>query len=740
MSHELPTLDFETYSEAGFIWDEAANKWQGQQLSGKPGLPAVGMGVYAMHPSTRILFAAYDLRDGLGDRLWMPGCPPPLDLLEHVAGGGLIEAQNSGFEFLIWNCVAVRLYGWPVLPLENTRCSKSRALAYGLPASLGPACAVLGVAEQKDKDGDRLIKKFSVPRNPTKADPRRFIDPSEDPIDGPKFALYNVQDVRSEKALAAAIPELSPSELAVWQLDQRVNVRGVQIDLDAVNWLISIYEFESKRLNAELNHITGGLVTEASKLAAMARCLREYFGMNVNSLDADHVADLLKRTDLHPTARRMIEIRDLVGSANVKKLYAFRLRAGPDGRARDLFEYYKAGTGRWASRGIQAQNMASGGPDIVRSTCCDTVRSAHPPHCPYCVIADPGHTSEEWGPDGMDRVIEDCKTGRVFDLWPNVVGAITGCLRGLFVAAPGYELISADYTAIEAVVLACMAGEQWRIEVFRTHGKIYEMSAAKISGVPFDEIMAHKKNTGQHHPLRKTIGKVAELASGYAGWIGAWVAFGADAFMTEQEIKKAILKWRAESPAIVEYWGGQYRQPDPNKWEFVPQLFGTEGAAISAVLQPGQWFYCCGVGWVVVNDVLFCRLPSGRDMAYHRPRLDMDQDRRGCGPCWRLSYECWNSDSSAGPVGWGRWDTYGGKLVENITQAVARDILANGMLNLEKAGYPIVLHVHDEPVSEVPIGFGSTQDYERIMATMPDWCKDWPVKAAGGWRGRRYRK
>lgn len=735
------TLDFETYSEAGMVYDHAARKWVGLQLSGPAGLPAVGMGVYAMHPSTRILSAAYDLADGLGDRLWVPGCPPPQDLLDYVAAGGLIEASNSGFEFLIWNCVGLRLHGWPVLPLQNTRCTKARALAFGLPAALGAACEVLNLSDQKDKKGTALIKKFCIPRNPTKADDRLSIDPATDP-EGPDLYSYNVGDIRAEKALAAVIPELSPTELAVWQLDQRVNVRGVQVDLDAVQWLIAVYEFEAGRLNAELQQLTGGMVEGASQLAKMTVFLRDYCGLYVTSLDADHVVDLLKRQDLHPVARRIIEIRAAVGSANVKKLYAFRLRAGPDGRARDLFEYYKAGTGRWASRGIQAQNMASGGPDIVRADCCGQVHSAHLAACPYCQLSTATVHSkrEDWGPDGMDRVIEDAKTGRIFELWPDPVGAITGCLRGLFVSAPGYELISADFTAIEAVVLACMAGEQWRVEVFRTHGKIYEMSAAKISGVPFDDIIRHKKETGQHHPLRKTIGKVAELASGYAGWIGAWKAFGADAFMTEQEIKQAILKWRAESPAIVEFWGGQYRQPDPSVWYFEPQLHGTEGAAISAVLQPGHWFVCCGVGWIVVNDVLFCRLPSGRDMAYHRPRLDTDQDRRGCGPCWRLSYECWNSDSSSGPVGWGRWDTYGGKLVENIVQGVARDILAHAMLNLEAAGYPIVLHVHDEPVSEVPAGYGSIEEYERIMATMPAWCADWPIKAAGGWRGRRYRK
>lgn len=251
--------------------------------------------------------------------------------------------------------------------------------------------------------------------------------------------------------------------------------------------------------------------------------------------------------------------------------------------------------------------------------------------------------------------------------------------------------------------------------------------------------MRHKKETGQHHPLRKTIGKVAELASGYAGWIGAWKAFGADAFMSEPEIKAAILRWRAESPRIVQFWGGQWWQPDPNRWQFEPLLYGLEGAAVQAVMQPGTWYAAESTLWGVVDDALYCQLPSGRFLTYHRPRLDQTTDPRGL-LVWQLSYEGYNSDSSKGPVGWMRRSTYGGKLCENVVQAVARDILANSLLNLEAAGYRIVMHVHDEVVAEVPSGTGSVEELEWIMGTMPAWCADWPIKAAGGWRGLRYRK
>jgi DNA polymerase len=305
----------------------------------------------------------------------------------------------------------------------------------------------------------------------------------------------------------------------------------------------------------------------------------------------------------------------------------------------------------------------------------------------------------------------------------------------MFVAAPGHDLIASDYSAIEAVVLAELAGEKWRQEVFRTHGKIYEMSASKISGVPFEEMMEHRKRTGQHHPLRKTIGKVAELASGYQGWVGAWKAFGADEFMSEEEMKTAILKWRAESPNIVEFWGGQTRRlPFGGS---VQEYYGIEGAAISAVLVSGQEFSHRGVTYFCQGDVLYCRLLSGRYLTYHRPRLEPSQKRFGE---HSLSYEGWNTNPKNGPIGWIRMQTWGGRLVENLVQATARDIQREALVRQERAGYKIVLHVYDENVAEVPEGWGSVEEFEMIMSTMPAWAADWPVRAAGGWRGKRYRK
>jgi DNA polymerase len=242
-----------------------------------------------------------------------------------------------------------------------------------------------------------------------------------------------------------------------------------------------------------------------------------------------------------------------------------------------------------------------------------------------------------------------------------------------------------------------------------------------------------------HHPARKTIGKVRELAAGYGGWIGAFKAFGADQFMNDEEIKADVLKWREESPEIVEMWGGQFRWCGPSKWDHRPELFGLEGAVINAILNPGQCFSHIDITYGVWDDILFCRLPSGRYLHYHRPRLASVADKLNRGTSYQITFEGYNSNSTKGPIGWHRLETYGGRLFENVVQAVALDIQAEALLRCEARGYPIVMHTHDEGVAEVPLGFGSVEEMAAIMSERPAWAAWWPLRAAG-WRHERYQK
>jgi DNA polymerase bacteriophage-type len=690
------TIDFETYSEAGFVYDTSTRKWGSLLNASKKGLPGVGMAVYSKHPSTEILSLAYKLPHSQDIELWTPGHFPPADLLEFIAGDGLIEAWNVGFERWIWEEVAVKKYGFSPVPVNSWRCAAAKSRAYALPGHLGDACKVLQTESQKNTEGKRLIVKFSCPRNPTIKNASLRTRPYDDHDDAVLLYRYNVDDVKAELGASGIVPDLSAFELEFWQCDQEINHRGVQLDVVSVLNCIHIIEQAHIKYNAELPALTGGAVTASSQIARIRKWLASC-GVDVASLDEEHLNGLLKNPLLLPQCRRVLEIRQLIGSAAVKKLYAMLNQCTPAGRLHDLFIYHSARTGRAAGMGVQPQNLPRG--------------------------------QENFDVDNALGVISSGCLSTVEKEYGNATTTVSNCLRGMFIARDGHELISSDYSAIEAVVLAELAGETWRKEVFRTHGKIYEMSASKITGLTFDQILAHKEKTGKHHECRK-LGKVAELASGYGGWLGAWLAFGADEFLSEYEIERAILAWRAASPEIVEFWGGQMRKR-------VPCLYGVEGAAIQAVLYPGQPATVRGITFKVANDVLFCTLPSGRDLVYHRPRFEPSTLRPGT---FQISYEGWNTNPKNGAPGWLRQSTYGGKLVENITQAVARDILANAIINLERAGYPVVLHVHDEIVCEVPTGTKRVEEFEAIMSTMPDWAEGWPVVARGGWVGKRYRK
>ncbi len=719
----LADMDFETYSEAGYNYDATKQKWTSE--GAKKGIQLVGAAVYSEHPSTEVLSLAYNLKDGQGPRLWLPGMPPPYDLFNHILQGKLIEAANSGFEYFIWLNVCHKRMGWPALNYTQLRDTLAKARAHALPGALGKIAKVLEVQDQKIDEGKRLLDKFSKPRNPSKKDARLRIHPYDDDaaVDAQKLYEYNLGDIKAESAVSACIPDLSPDELELWLLDQKINFRGVAIDHEAVDACIDIVHQATQKYTAELVTLTGGAVSTAGEIAKITAWINGR-GVRMYGLTADDVSSALKRDNLPPDVRRVLEIRATLGAASVKKLFSISSRLCADKRIRDIFAFCGADTGRWAGRGPQPQNLPNSGPSVVR---CDPVSgcghySAVPKGsaCPWCSAPDWALSAEEWSVYSVEDAITVIKYRRldlVEKVFGDAIGAVSGCLRGMFIPAQGHDFICSDYSAIEAVVLAALAGEAWRLEVFRTHGKIYEMSASKITGIPFEDFAKHKQETGQHHPMRKKVGKVAELASGYQGGLGAWKQFGADEFMTDEEIKDNIKKWRAESPAIVAFWRG------------------LEDACISAVKNPGACYTFKGLNFGCKDDVLYIQLLSGRKISYHAPRLTPDITPWGK-QVLKLSYMTVDSTTKQ----WVREDTYGGKLCENVVQATARDILAFALINADKAGYTPALHIHDEMVAEVPEGFGSIEELEAIMATLPEWCKGWPIKAAGGWRGKRYRK
>lgn len=780
LSTVLPDMDFETGSEAGYVWDAATNKFTclPNAPQQRKGLFVVGAAVYAAHPTTHVLSLAYNLKDGTGEHLWRPGDPLPVRLFAHFAAGGVIEAWNSGFEYWIWNLVCVPKYGFPPLPVRQLRCAMAKARANAFPGALENASDVMRLSIRKDADGKRLLNKFSVPRNPTKADPRKWITPADDPQDAARLYGYNITDIRAEAEASSRCPDLNPFEQDFWFHDQEINIRGCAVDAAGVADAIAIVEQCFELYNAELRAITGGAVEQASQLERLKAWLATQ-GYQVGSLDEEHIEALLGNGPGSVTkgtlAHKALQIRAAIGSASIKKLFAIRNQKTMANRLHDLFSYHAARTGRATGNGPQPQNLPKGGPAVFQcgNEACKHWFGAHTHICPWCFTIHPPKKAKEWSAavhDDAFAVLASRNLRFVEYVFGDAMWLVSGCLRGLFVAAPGHDLIASDFSAIEAVVLAALAGEEWRLDVFRSGKDIYYASAAKITGNTYefytDWREANKSPDGKggwnkpHHPDRQPFGKVAELSSGYGGWVGAWLAFGADEFFTEQEIKRHILAWREASPAIVEFWGGQFRGMPWDERDGRPyyaERYGLEGAAINAVQYPGQWFtvkanHACSrpISYICWNNILYCRLPSGRHLTYHNPQLHAGyQGPHANGSLSHqflsLSYEGWNTNPKMGAQGWVRMDTYGGKLAENVVQAVARDILANSIINVERAGYPVVLHVHDEIVAEIAKGVGSIEHYEAVMSVLPDFANDnqgeaWPLKVAGGWRGWRYRK
>lgn len=732
-------LDFEVYSEAGFEFVPEKLAWRPAGNANKGGIFAVGSVVYAQHPTTELLSLAYNLKDGHGSRLWLPGQPPPLPLFQFIARGEPFEAWNVSFEYYIWKYVCEERLGWPPLPIDQLRCAMAKARAFALPGKLEKAAEVTEITEQKLDAGKALIKFFCQPRAATK---KRFAlrnYPADFPEKAAELYQYNEQDIAAEAGVSAVTPDLNPTELGFWQYTLMMNARGVGVDVDAVEACIEIIRQALIKYDAELNQITGGAVAGVSKIQDLTKWVATR-GVLTDSLDADHIEKILENPLLPPDVRRALEIRQAAGSAGVKKVYAMARQCARGERLHELFIYHGARTGRDTGADVQPQNLVKAGPALswCEDMTCQKPYAQELTVCPHCGADGADSRPSGWSWKATEEVLAAIRTRSLTTVeqrFGNAILAISGCIRGLFVPALGKDFVCSDFSSIEAVVTAVLAGEQWRIEAFRKKEDIYLVSAGRITGLSLEDYAAHKASMGENHSDRQKIGKPAELGLGFGGWIGAWRQFDKTDNFTDEEVKRNIMAWRDASPAIVEMWGGQVRG---KPWRPTSQeLFGYEGAAIKAILHPGECFTTHQVTFGVKDDILYLKLPSGRFLTYHKPRLHNSTRWEGQ---LEITFEGWNSNPKMGPMGWISIKTYGGRLAENIIQATARDIMGFTACAAEKRGYPIVLRVHDELVAEVPEGFGSIAELEEIMGTLPDWAAGWPIRAAGGWRAKRYRK
>lgn len=748
---------------AGQIWNDAKQKWDGPPgaAQNKRGLPVVGAFVYWEHPTARVLCLSYKLPgDDLPSR-WRPGDPPPRRLLDYLAAGGHIEFHSAMFEKLAWSHDLQKRHGFPPLDHSRVHCSMATAHVNGYPGGLEALGNALGTDMRKDPRGKALMDVFSIPRKPTKADPRTIIRP-DDPtpvkfqgaMHSPAalFEWYHDYcdgDVLTEEDAGSRMEPMTPAEREAWLLDQAMNWRGIAIDRAAVRDCIAVLGQAIDRYGKQCEELTGGI--GPSQVQALIGWIH---GRGIHGIDSfdqkkSPVEEHLKRKDLPNDVRRVLEIRSLVGSAGVKKLFAMENRTSCDDRLRGLFVHHGTRTGRPTGEGVQTTNLVKIGPKLAWSACCNRPALPDVDKCPWCGAFDPACLLKgRWQFEMVDHVLEimACRSLDMLEaFFGDAVLCIQGCIRGLLVAAEGHDLIASDYSAIEAVVAACITGEQWRIDTFKAKRDIYLESAAKITGKTYQFYVDWEREHGEQHPDRQLVGKIAELALGFGGWVGSWRAFDPDAdSKSDDEIIPVIVNWRDASPRVVDMWGGQRRKVT-GRWQ--DELYGIEGAFINAVQNPGCEFFAGPLSFRMTApfgkyDRVKMRLPSGRELTYHEPILTPSERRPGT---LSISYMTDNSNPKYGAVGWVRMETWGSRIFENAVQAIAHCIMRFARANLEAFGYPIVQEVYDEAVAEVAHGFGSIEEFEMIIATLPRWAafasgEPWPIRASGGWRGRRYRK
>lgn len=555
-------------------------------------------------------------------------------------------AHNSAFERA---CLTKHL--GQDLPPEKWEDTMILAAMHGLPMSLDAAGAALQLQDQKIKEGKALINYFCKPCKPTIANGGRTRNlPSHAPDKWARFVEYCRRDVEVEQAIYYRLQgfPVPDWEREVWALDARINERGILIDTELAAAAIEVDETVTAEHAAEMRRLTG--LDNPNSVAQLKDWLTAV-GVDVESLNKATLADLLAKVK-DPTIRRVLELRQQLGKTSTKKYQAMLAAAGKDDRVRGIMQYYGAGrTGRWAGRIVQPQNLPQNHLDD---------------------IADVRELVRQKDVEGLELL---------YDSIPDVLSQL---IRTALVAKPGHTFLVSDYAAIEARVIAWMAGEQWRMDVFAQGGDIYCSSASQMFKVP---VVKH----GVNGHLRQK-GKIAELACGYGGGVGALKAFGADKMgLTEQEMQDIVTQWRQASPTIPRFWRD------------------TENAAKRALQNPGRTATLPSglVKYRRDKDVLRCILPSGRVLSYWDARIENDS----------IVFMGQNQTTRK----WEKTDTWGGKLVENIVQAVARDCLAVALLRLDAAGYRIVFHVHDEIIAEAPDG-SRWQDMADIMGQPIDWA------------------
>lgn len=536
-----------------------------------------------------------------------------------------------------------------------------KAAYNGLPMKLEHAGAVLKLDKQKLSDGKDLVKYFCMPCKPTKRNGNRGRNlPEHDRIKWMQFKAYNIRDVDTEAAIDnKLIIDLPKQELLLYAIDQHINRRGVRIDKDLIDKVIDLDTRYRAALIEKAKEITG--VENPNSVAQLKEWLEEEMDEYIASLDAKNVLRLKKLAPLGKAAD-ILHIRRELAISSVKKYYKMLAYADQFLRIQGQFQFYGALTGRWAGRGVQLHNL----------------------------------TRNKLKYNDLVYLRELIKSGAGYEVLEWLYESVSECLKELIrpaiVPSPGYKLVVGDFSAIEAVVLAWLSGEKWRLQAFKDKKDIYIASAARMFHLQENSI-------DEDSPIRQK-GKVSELSLGYGGSVGALIRMGAlDMSLKETDLPQLVAAWRLANPAICK------------AWKTIDQAFRY------ALMHAGEVVACFQgrIKFQFYKGRMLMRLPSGRFLVYNTPELIDGQ----------LSYYGQNQTTKQ----WQRQHIYGGKLIENAVQAIARDLLANAMITIHPV-YPIVLHVHDEIGVEVHEDNKQAVKYiEEVMSELPGWASDMPVRA-----------
>lgn len=658
------SIDLETYSDVN--------------------LKKAGLYRYVQSPAFEILLFAYSF-DGAPTQVidMAQGEKIPLEVIHALTDPQCLKhAYNAAFE---WYCLSK--YMGAQLPPSQWRDTMLHGLYAGYTAGLDATGRALGIPEDKQKltTGKALIRYFCVPCKPTKANGGRTRNyPHHDLEKWALFKTYNGQDVVAEMEIERRLSVFPVPDFVQkqWETDLLINARGVAVDMDFCEGALELGETIRAQLTDEAVQLSG--LQNPNSVKQLARWLSAETGDDITSLRKETIKELLGR-DNADHVQRMLEIRQELGKTSTKKYDAIEAAVCDDGRVRGLLQFYGANrTGRWAGRLVQVQNLPR-------------------------TYTEPLEFARE------------LVKGRKLDALRTVYGSpndtLSQLIRTAFVAAPGNVLIDADFSAIEARVISWLADEEWRLEVFRTHGKIYEASASQMFGVPLERI----KKGNPEYSLRQR-GKVAELALGYQGGVPAMRQMDTGkllADLPDEEIKDIVDKWRNTNPKIRNLW------------------YSFNDAAIRVIQNGGSLrVRCCTFArecdCIRGTTCMTVSLPSGRKLYYVEPSVG---ENRWGGPS--ITYMGVNDKNK-----WGRIETYGGKLVENVVQAIARDCLAQAIEHLEAAGLPVVFHIHDEVV--IDTAAFDTNDamldkVVKIMSTPIPWAEGLPL-GADGWVGAFFKK